>query len=280
MTSGFNFWMVVGAGVMCVDNVNVSGMDFSSLPGDVQMIQWREGRGEIEYTSGPALRTVFYDVTPYTALFQQFMTLLSGITLAQAQQIQTDLIALLYDSKRQLPFNYTLSAGNYNWSALDADVAAMSIETIPFIVGNTSSVGSALSGSITALEAAVNAMIDQLNAAVVTPLNAGVMNAGFFQRQDGSIDYAAGPGLANPMAAITHINAGGSGGSGGAADIPWTPIGQYAPVNLTMADMTGLMSGIAARTQSLLYLKNWKSEVIAGYTAISDVIAYDVTAGW
>ncbi|MBO0716536.1 MAG: hypothetical protein J2P55_04270, partial [Rhizobiales bacterium] len=59
MLSGFYFWMVTSAGAMCVDNANVTGMNFSSLPPNVAMIQWREGRGEIEYSTGPALHAVF-----------------------------------------------------------------------------------------------------------------------------------------------------------------------------------------------------------------------------
>lgn len=293
MLPGFYFWMVINTAAMGVDNSSINTMDFSSLPADVSMIHWQEGRGEIELNSGPALHTIFYDVSPYCPLFQQFMTKLTGLTLAQAQKIQTDLVSMLYNNKRQLPINYTVSAGNYNWSTLDADIAAMSMEAIPFITGSSSSMGSDLSGSIQALANSVNAMINVLNGSVigtingsvVDALNAGVMNAGYFllASDDGSQAYAAGPGLSGAMPQIPtvpQVSVDGGGNGGGAADIPWYPMGAYEPVNLTMADMTGLMSAISARRSQLLFMKNWKSQVIAGYPTIEQVIDYSVTAGW
>lgn len=270
MTSGFNFWMVVGPAVMCVDNVNVSGMDFSSLPSNVAMIQWREGRGEIELTTGPALRTAFYDVTPYTALFQQFMTLLSGLTLAQAQQIQSNLVAMLYEHKRQMPFNFTVSAGDFNWSTLDADIAAMAIETIPFVVAAIAAGTGSSGSSLAALATQINVMIDQLNAALQQGGPYG------FTGSDTYGGNAASPGLSGNL---PHVTATGGTGSG-SANIPWTPLGQNNPVNLTLADMTNLMSGISSRRSTLLTTMNTKNAAIAALTAISDVIAFSVTAGW
>lgn len=262
MSSGFNFWMVVSAGTMCVDNVNVTAMDFSSLPGNVAIIQWREGRGEIEQTTGAPLRTIFQDVTPYCQLFQQFMTRLSGLTLAQAQQIQTDLLSMLYDNKRQLPFSFNVAAGNFSWSTVDADIAAMSIATIPSIIGS----------GLASLATTVNTIAASA-AALQNDINANLM-AVQIQTDSGGV-FAASPGLFNPLnhSFPTYT-------AGAAATIKWTPIGHSAPVTLSSSEMAGLMSGISTRSSNLLTTLANKSSAIGALAEIADVIAYDVTTGW
>jgi hypothetical protein len=259
MLSGFNFWMVISARTMAVDNASVTAMDFSSLPTSVQMIQWREGRGEIEATSGPALRTVFTDVTPYCALFQQFMTLLPGLTLAQAQQIQVELISLLYNNKRQLPFNFTISSGNYNWGALDGDIAGMTMAYLS--AGDGGLVGQ------------INDVVGQINDEVVAPLNTSVMSAGNFLKDvNGDTGECAGPGLATPMTGVSGVAP--------SATIAWVPLWPSGAVNLTSQEMTALMAGLTSRRNTLMTTFNTKKAAIAGMTAVSAVIAYDVTAGW
>jgi hypothetical protein len=252
---GFYFWMVVGQQSMGVDNASVNAMDFSSLPSNVAMIQWREGRGEIEYTTGPALHTLFTDVTPYCALFQQFMTLLSGLTMAQAQQIQIELCYLLYNNKRQTPINYTVSSGNYNWSSSDPDVAGMSAAIIAS--------NGPLSWSVQIIDQ-VNAMIGQLNETM--------MSAGNFQvGTDGETASAASPGLATPLPDI---------GADAGPNIPWTPLWPGGTIDLTTQDMMDLLGAITSRRNTLTSTLNAKRAAIAGLTSIGSVIAYDVTAGW
>jgi hypothetical protein len=164
--SRLRFWLVPGVEVnsMGVDNSNVIGMDYSSLPPGVTVVIWENGVGNVEY-GGTRLRQNFVDVTPYVQFFQQFMALLDGITLTQAQKIQTDLIDVLYDAKRQMPYHYPIAAGDYMWETTDPTVAAMSTATIPTIIGyNTGTSDSTVVGKI-------NALIDQINAWIVNPGN-------------------------------------------------------------------------------------------------------------
>jgi hypothetical protein len=110
--------------IFAVDNASVSGMDFSTLPINSWMVQWTDGKGEIENQIDPntndnGLRASFIDVTPYASFFQQFLTLLPGLTLAQAQKVQTDLIKQIFESKRQDPFHYPVASGDYSWDASD-----------------------------------------------------------------------------------------------------------------------------------------------------------------
>jgi hypothetical protein len=120
---------------MAVDNDSVMGLDFSALPPNIRIIEWRDGVGEIELDALPQLRTNFQDITPYTPFFQQFMLLIPGISLAQAQKIQTDLITELYESKRQLPFHYAVAAGDFSWEATDAALLAMATVSIGALLG-------------------------------------------------------------------------------------------------------------------------------------------------
>ena len=118
------WWLNTDNKAFSVDNSLVLGaMDFSSLPPNpngsgepLWMAHWTEGKGELEYQTPDGqnlngLRAGFYDVTPYVGLFQQFMSNLPGIELAQAQKIQTDLIKQLFASKRQMPYYYPVAAG-------------------------------------------------------------------------------------------------------------------------------------------------------------------------
>lgn len=137
--------------IFSVDNSSVSGMDFSALDPTLWMVQWTEGKGEVEFQSATGvnlngLRESFYDVTPYTGLFQQFLQRLPGLTLDQAKKIQIDLIKQLFESKRQLPYHYPVIAGDYWWDATDGSLYA--------------STAGGLQNTVVTL----NAVIDQLNA--------------------------------------------------------------------------------------------------------------------
>jgi hypothetical protein len=215
-------------------------------------------------------------------------------------------VTTLFDDKRQAPYAYTPSGGSsQNWSAHDTDVAAMSLETIPFITGSSSS-------GINSIVSQINAVIDQINVQVntyvVTPginlanetdslqnnLNAlpiqflnvycqsdldphGSHAAPGVPRGGGNCPNSAisfGPGVPSGIA-ISHIGVPGAG-----SNIPWSPIGATAPINITMADMTSIMTGISVRRQSLLNTRNTKNSAIAALATIAAAIAYDVTAGW
>ena len=62
--------------------------------------------------------------------------------------------------------------------------------------------------------------------------------------------------------------------------LQWIPIGGTTPVPVTPAEETAILSGIAARTNTLAGKKNTKVAEVKALTAIPDVIDYDVTTGW
>jgi hypothetical protein len=334
---------------MSVDNDFVMGMDFSVLPSNVRIIQWREGQGEIELTEGPQLRSNFYDVTPYAPFFQQFMSLISGISLGQAKKIQTDLITLLYENKRQLPYHHAIAAGDFSWEATDAVVTAMSAATLPALLGGTSGSGSSLVGLINAQAAALaaninanvvtpgnNTLIAQINSLIVDIANMLIthsndriaqINSRIVTKGNNLMLYISGTmlgqmsegigankincrlqgspvvGLAGDIVqygdafvnidvyadSFNHIGSAfipvsaspiAPGSGPGAATLQFTPIGQSTPVTVTVTEMSDIMSGIHARRTSLLTTKFNKTAAVNAMTAISNVIAYDVTAGW
>jgi hypothetical protein len=93
------------------------------------------------------------------------MTLLPRITVAQAKKIQCDLIDVLFDSKRQMPYAYNIAAGNFTWDATDGTVAGMSIATIPQLIQNlTGTSDSTVVGKL-------NTLVDEINAKIVNPGN-------------------------------------------------------------------------------------------------------------
>jgi hypothetical protein len=119
-------------GLFAVDNAAVGGMDFSALPDDLWMVQWTEGRGEIEYfdpvnkVNHSGLRESFDNITPYCQFFRQFMTRLPGLTLPQARKIQIELVEAIYDHRRELP----IEVDGRVWPADDGSVGAMAARLV------------------------------------------------------------------------------------------------------------------------------------------------------
>ena len=160
--------------IFSVDNSAVRGMDFSALDPDVWMVQWTDGRGEIERQDANGnnlngLRETFIDVIPYCPLFQQFLTLLKakGLLLPQAKKVQIELVVEVFNSKRQAPFHYPVAAGDYWWDATD--------ETL------TSSTAAGLqtaTATLNALIDKVNELVSAINANVVAGVNARVVAPG------------------------------------------------------------------------------------------------------
>jgi hypothetical protein len=123
------------------------------------------------------------------------------------------------------------------------------------------------------LVAQINDVVGQINNEVVAPLNTSVMSAGSFLKDvNGDTGECAGPGLATPMAGVSGVAP--------SATIAWVPLWPGGAVNLTSQEMTALMAGLTSRRNTLTTTFNTKKAAIAGMTAVSDVIAYDVTAGW
>src|SRR5215469_1535541 len=171
-----SFWMVVHVNAMAVDNANVIGMDYSILPSNVEIVEWKNGLGEIEYNDRPRLRENFIDVTPYCSLFQQYMTLLMGITLPQAKKIQIDLIAVLFESKRQAPYHYPVAAGDYYWDASDATMQASTVPAIQNLNAKVNEIGGKLNDAIPSLNSAGSNMTTQVNGTIV-PAGNDISNA-------------------------------------------------------------------------------------------------------
>jgi len=213
-----------------VDNASVNGMDYSMLDPNLYMVQWTDGKGEIEYqvdinTNDNGLRESFFDVTPYVPFFKQFLQKIPLLTLEQAQKVQIDLIKQLYDCKRQMPYHYSVAAGDYWWDASDATMSAST------------------AGGLQNTIAKVNAVITQLNTVMPT-INTAIIdksNTSFTQVVNGVngsvIDKVnSNVNLANATLSVYNDNVGvtNSGllrttlatipdGSGGFTDIHGAP---------------------------------------------------------
>jgi hypothetical protein len=272
--------------IFAVDNASVSGMDFSSLPSDVWMVHWTDGRGELEtqvdpLTNDNGLREIFIDVVPYAPLFQQFLAMLPRLTLGQAQRVQTDLIKQIFESKRQDPFHYPVAAGDFSWDASDEalfssygaqlqiSIAAVNQQLnqqlnaiIPALIGNDTSLATFINNKI------VGPGTDTLNSSLRGTLNTGT---GF---------YDVHPGILNDIAHVTISTPTWTPMPGPTTGLQWIPIGGTTPVPVTPAEETAILSGIAARTNTLAGKKNTKVAEVKALTAIPDVIDYDVTTGW
>lgn len=122
---------------MVIDNQVVQLTDTTGLPNLVSIVEYRHGKGEIErYYNGARMRENFVDVTPFVPLFRQYMTLLPDITVAQAKTVQCNLMDVLFDSKRQMPFAQTVAAvggTSRTFSAVDEAIIAMTVTFVPLL---------------------------------------------------------------------------------------------------------------------------------------------------
>lgn len=296
-----NFELVKPDAWMSVDNAAVVGMTFVGLPSNIYIAQWREGRGEVEYSDQPAgLRTSFADVVPYVPAVEEFMTRMPDMTLAQAKKIKIDLIRTIYDSKRQLPYAYAIDATPYTWGATDGEVAAMSLQVIPVIFdgisGGDTSIG-ALVASINTMIASINAVFTVAlsnDAAIINHLNNTVLGTytdGVPNNINNRLTSSA-PGTVPvsglTLTGITHASQPStlatvgdiSAPSAWSQTIPWTPIELTASINLTIVQMVGIMSGIAGRQQTLSWLCTGKIDAVNALTTVAQVISYNVASGW
>jgi phage gp45-like len=170
--SRMRFWIVRHLNSFGVDNCHVDDMDFTALAEGIETVEWKEGMGEIEYDDRPRLREIITDVGLFAPFFDQFIAKLPYITLAQAKKIKCDLISLLYNNKRQLPYARNVAAGNFTWDATDQSVLAMSSATIPALLGGTAGSGNSLVTQINSQNADLVNQINSQNANEVTQVNA------------------------------------------------------------------------------------------------------------
>lgn len=286
------WWMAIRPRSMAIDNAGVTGMDYTILPSNTSFVEWKDGRGEAEYNDRPGLRENFHDVIFYAPLFQQFMTLLTAITLGQSKKVQTDLITSIFDSKRQAPFSYTISTGTFQWDATDSELISLTALAVAGTAGGVNSTNSQLAS-----------LVAQINSNIVAPAQ---NNYGSFVGFQAYLNenilgaWTGDPDAANtinnrltiisgmlglsdnlPHPAYPYYNASGVSISGGAGTTyPWTPIGATTPQNLTAAELVGLISGITTRRQNLQNVSKSKQAAVNALTTVAAVIAYDVTTGW
>jgi hypothetical protein len=179
------WWLNTDHKAFSVDNSFVrDGMDYSALRPDLWMVQWIDGRGEIEYqdpnginpngTPGlnlNGLRETFADIGPFAPYFQQFLRLMQTnaaqpLTLAQAQKVQSDLITEIYNYKRQLPFHYPVASGDYYWDATDATLSASFVPSIQNLNNKLNEVIAKLNNNMPALDAMDTSIVTQTNVVV------------------------------------------------------------------------------------------------------------------
>jgi hypothetical protein len=291
------WWLNTDHKAFSVDNAFVrDGMDFSSLPPDLWMVHWTDGKGEIEYqdpnginpnglpgTNLNGLRETFFDVSPYAQFFQQFLTLLPGLTLDQAKKVQVDLIKQLFESKRQTPIEQSVTAGDYWWDADDSSIMGMNSAVTPHTIGAIFTLGDSTGGTTGSLVAQINANYNtwqgQINAVFYT-INADTQRSD--QGVDGSVTVitAASPGLSGNLPLITALSVAAGDIGSGAIAIPWLPFGGTVQINLTATDISNILSTVASRRISLQTTMNTKIAQVNVLTTIASVIAYDVLAGW
>ena len=172
--------------VMSVDNAAAKGMDFSALPPNLWMVQWIDGKGEIEYQTSDGrnlngLRDPFTDVMPYAPYFQQFLILMQsqGLLLPQAKRVQCDLIETIYDSKRQMPISYLGDSWNCSDKEVDGMTQKAASVMAALFAGQTLEGNDALSSMTTQINDAIDVLETQINTAFggnTTQINAAFVN--------------------------------------------------------------------------------------------------------
>lgn len=174
------WWLNTDHKAFAVDNSSVNGgMDFSALPPDIWMVQWTDGRGEIEHQTLDGenlngLRENFVDVIPYAPYFKQFLSLLPGLTLDQAKKIQIELINTIFDSKRQMPFHYVVATGDFWWDASDTSMAAASLSGVQNATAKVDEIAAKLNALVADINSRIN---DANNNVVITNGNSSVSTA-------------------------------------------------------------------------------------------------------
>lgn len=173
------WWLNTDHKQFSVDNSSVQGLDFSSLDPDIWMVQWTDGRGEIERQDVAVdanlngLRENFIDVMPYAPLFQQFLRLTPDLSIDQAKKVQIELINTIFDSKRQMPFHYVVASGDYWWDASDGSMAAA---TIPSVTSTITSLNNVIN-QLNSLASEVNIRLTDVNSLATEVQTDVVQNA-------------------------------------------------------------------------------------------------------
>ena len=234
------WWVNTDHGRMCVDNAVVSGLDFSDLSPDIWMVQWADGKGEIERqvdkdTNDNGLRETFVDIIPYCGYFQQFLALCPLLTITQAKKVQIDLIDEVYNSKRQEPFCYEVAAGDYCWPANDES-----------LFSSTAAGLQNATASLNLLIDKVNGLVAQINANIVASTNSGIVGPGNSVITQANADFASIVAQANNIQDAVQAEVNG-GFTGIQSEIGSNIVG---PGNSTITHINDTLLGVAISPSS------------------------------
>lgn len=214
------WWLNTDHGRFSVDNAVVNGIDCSSLDPTIWMVQWTDGKGEIEHqvdadTNDNGLRETFVDVIPYAPFFQQFLSLCPRLTLTQAKKVDIDLIRQIFEGKRQAPFHYPIAAGDYWWDATDETLMSSTVAAIQNATATLNQVVAALNSVVAQINSNTvaiinqnagigNTLVAQINSYLVDPHN-NTLNT-FQQIGDALVTYINNTMLGSYTAVGTTIN--------------------------------------------------------------------------
>lgn len=284
------------ANQMCVDNAVVTGMNFSALASTIALIVWDGVIGGIEYTDGPAVRTIFTDPSPYQPLLNSWMTSVAAmsppLTLAQAKSIKSALVAAIYSARRQAPF----TSGGITYEATDEAITAMAAAlNWSDFAALTSAINSSIGPLPSNINTDMNQLADQNNTRFSTLANSctylqdvfvgaesgahAYINSFIANHGNPTVTLAAFGSLATPDT-VTVSAVPAPVALSAAATVQLYPAGSSTPVTLTTAAATAVPTGLAARRNSLLAVRGTKQNQIAALATVAAAIAYDATSGW
>ncbi len=264
------WWLNTDHGRFSVDNAVVNGLDFSALSPDIWMVQWVDGKGEIERqvdqdTNDNGLRENFIDIIPYCGYFQAFLLLGPRLTLVEEQKVQIDLIGEVFNSKRQAPFHYPIAAGDYYWDATDASLFA---STVPALQNANAAINN-MASAVNALAAAVNSLVTNINSTIVTGVNTNVVAVGndvITKTNSQIVDITNGI-VTSINSILTTLNTEVYGGFTGIASDVNTNITVVG--NQTIAHLNNTVLGAVGGVTTPNAINNMLRKVsISGYTAI------------
>jgi hypothetical protein len=179
------WWLNTEHQVFSVDNASAVGMDYSALPANLWMVQWHEGKGEIEYQTDDGgnengLRESFIDIVPYAPYFQQFLRLMKAknLLLNQAKKVQIDLLRQIFESKRQMPYHYPVAAGDYWWDATDETLFSSVAAQLQMAIASINSIGAKINSLVSSINAIDASICQQVNSTVVGGINSNVVAPG------------------------------------------------------------------------------------------------------
>ena len=166
------WWVLPGQGRVTVDDATLTGIDCSSVPNNIYLIQMLETKGEMKgeilynHSDRVPVREKFTDISPYIPLFNQWMNAAQSsppgvsppVTLTQAQTVKITMVNALFHSKRQAP----ITSGGQTYDASDENVSNMQSQAI----SELSSTETQTRQGIANLQNSMNASISDWNSRV------------------------------------------------------------------------------------------------------------------